>query len=672
MVGFGQGHAFLQGKTMSLRRYLAFIVWVGAGVPVSAEKIVVEQKTIDTLDAATRDRFIAVDRQVGGIRLARSYLITNETGVTGKCFDRLGDSGYAKIRFDIPIPDFEKGLLLVYNSYTFKGNPPKTVAVNGRPRDYVHDEARMLTGGWARHDIPAAELKVGANEVVIGGAGGLHVDTFSGSGKCSRSFDAGKTWKSNALGPEGQWSGDYIVRLRVYGYAPAGQVISPVIDPAVVPRDPGIRSEVRVRSVVLRAEQDAPTGTGVVYSLRSGSTPSVRGRTWSDWQPIGPGQPMPVPSHRYLQWRARLATDSSRQTPVVRSVCLDLDAEVVPARLGGLHVEAFDNPRIAETSYPFEWESDTPRIRHLREKHRLEEVVRASSDELTRQMLVRKWVSQRWDKGWDLGKYHYVPAWDALELLELAPQHLSLGMCTHYSCTFVQCAAAMGYNTRSLIVDHHCIAEVWSNTLGKWVLQDTGPGPGPKGFPVSFAYQADGRWLNALEVHRALAERRSVTAVPLQDLKDPYTLNDDWMKLFVRFGIPLRNNHLSQPAPAELEHGHEHYRWDGYLWWTESVDDPRYPEYSLLSNRVADFYYPLQQVAVDLRQRDADTLTVHPDTMTPNLAGYEIQLDEGPWTSASDGFDWRLHAGGNRLAIRSVNVFGIRGRPTVIAIRKDS
>ena len=46
------------------------------------------------------------------------------------------------------------------------------------------------------------------------------------------------------------------------------------------------------------------------------------------------------------------------------------------------------------------------------------------------------------------------------------------------------------------------------------------------------------------------------------------------MRLFVRFGIPLRNNHLSQPEPAEIEHGAAQYYWDGYLWWTDSVADP--------------------------------------------------------------------------------------------------
>jgi hypothetical protein len=649
----------------------AFIVTTLLGCAMlQAETITVEQNTLDGFEAATRDRFIAVDSDAKAIRLARSYLITNETGVTGRFFDRLGENDLAKVRFDVPLPGFERALLLIYNSYTYKGNHPKFITVNGRQRPYVHDEARMLTGGWARHDIPADELKAGANEIIIGGAGGLHVDTFGDSGRSWRTFDGGRTWKPDALGPDGHWSGEYIVRLRVYGCPPAGQVTSPVIDPALVPKDPLIRPRIAVSNVTLRPRQNAPEGTQVCYEIRSGTTPTVLGRTWTDWQPAKADQSVPIPGHRYVQWRATLMTGSSSKTPLINGVRLELEAEVVRPDCRNLHVETCDNPTMIRSSYPFEWESDTPRVRHLREKHKLLDVIGGADDEPARQILLRKWVSGRWDKGWDAGKYNYIPPWDALELLELAPQHLSLGMCTHYSCTFVQCAAAVGYSARSVIIDHHCVAEVWSNALGKWVLQDTGPGPGPKGYPVGFMYQADGQWLNALEVHQALHAKRPVTAVPYKDLKEPYTLDAPWMALFVRFGIPLRNNHLSRPWPAEIEHGHEQYRWDGYLWYTESVDDPKFPEYSLLSNRVADFYYPLNRVAVDLQQHDADTLTVNLDTQTPNLARYEASIDDGAWQRVESGFQWKLHDSANRLRVRAVNTFGVNGSETNVAVKK--
>ena len=138
----------------------------------------------------------------------------------------------------------------------------------------------------------------------------------------------------------------------------------------------------------------------------------------------------------------------------------------------------------------------------------------------------------------------------------------------------------------------------------------------------------------------------------------------------MRFGVPLRNNHLSQPAPAEIEHGAEQYRWDGYLWWTDSADDPTYPEYSMLSNRAADFYWTLNQVAVDLQQQDADTLVVNLDTQTPNLARFEAAVDDAGWKSVTSGFSWKLEEAANRLRLRVVNTFGVTGPETTVGVTK--
>lgn len=636
---------------------------------LDADMIRVDLKTCESFEAAARDRFIAVDRDPPGIRLARSYLVTNETGVIGKFFDSFGDRDSAKIRFDIPIPGFEKGLLLFYISY--RENHPQTIAFNGRARPYAHDEARMLTGGWARHDVPAEELKAGANEVVFSGVGGgLYVDTYSHSGKSSRTFDGGATWKPDALGPDGSWSGEYIARLRVYGHPPAGEVTGAVIDAAAWPTDPKIRPQAAVHGLTLRADQDTPAGTRIDFAVRSGATPTVAGNAWGNWKPIQPGESLSLPGHRYVQWRAALKTDDSRRTPAIRGLRLELQADVTRPSLDGIRVDAYDNPPLRCGSYPFVWETDTPRVRRLRDKYRLFDVVREAPDELTRQNVLRRWVSGRWDNGWHMGKYTYCPPWDALELLEMAPGYLSKGMCTHYSCTYVQTAASVGFNVRSLIVDHHCLTEAWSNQLGKWVLQDPGPGPGPEGCPVGFAYQAGGEWLNALDMHRALGDKRPVTAVPYKDIKEPWTLDDKWMRLFVRFGIPLRNNHLSEPAPAEVEHGQEQYRWDGYLWWTDSVDDPTYPEYSLLSNRVDDFYAALNRVTADLQQQDASTLIVNLNTQTPNIERYEAAVDEKPWQAVTPGFSWALHDGANGLKLRTVNTFGRAGKETQIGVTK--
>lgn len=659
---FGFGYRRERLMTASLRRALSVGGLIGLlALSAAAERIELTYDSHPAFDEATRDRFIAVDADPARIRLARSFLLTNETGKGWKRFDELSVNDLAKVSFALPCADVDRAVLLMYFSYKHEGKHPKFIEVNGKRRPYVHDEARMLTGGWARHDIPAGELRTGINEVVIGGGGGLHVDAYSHTGRSARSFDAGRTWNVNALGPDGTWEGEYIVRLRVYGYPQTGRVTSPVLDPAVGKKDPVIRPAVRLRSATLRARTKTPASTDVAFALRSGTTPTVLPKTWTHWRKAPIGDPCAIPGHRYLQWRATLTSTSPKQTPAIDSVTVSMEAEVVRGDRTGLSIDAYENPRIVRSSYPFVDEEDTPRIRHLREKHRLRDVIVPGTTELDRQAILRKWVSHQWKNGWDDGTYEYVPPWNALELLELARDNLSLGMCTHYSCTYVQSAVALGFNARSVILDHHCVAEVWSNELGKWVLQDAGPGEGPKGYPVGFAYRADGRWLDALEVHRAFQEKTPVQAVPYKDLKEPWALDEKWMELFVRFGIPLRNNHLSEPEPAEVEHGRQHYRWDRYLWWSDSLDRPTYEEYSLLSNRVGDFYWTINRVAMDLQGRAPRTITVNLDTCTPNFEAFEANIDGRPWARVRSGFGWKLHGGTNALLVRAVNHFGVRG-----------
>ena len=123
-------------------------------------------------------------------------------------------------------------------------------------------------------------------------------------------------------------------------------------------------------------------------------------------------------------------------------------------------------------------------------------------------------------------------------------------MCTHYGAGFAACASALGWVARSIIVDHHCLAEVWSEELQKWILEDAGP---CREFDAN--YEIDGLPINALELHEAAAgkKRKKLMANKLpQKVIEPMT---KYINVFCRFGIPLRNNHPIFAEPAELRHG---------------------------------------------------------------------------------------------------------------------
>jgi hypothetical protein len=48
-------------------------------------------------------------------------------------------------------------------------------------------------------------------------------------------------------------------------------------------------------------------------------------------------------------------------------------------------------------------------------------------------------------------------------------------------------------------------------------------------------------------------------------------------------------------------------------------------------------------------------------TLTPNFERYEVRIDRGGWEVSGDGFIWEMHPGRNRLEVRTVNQFGVRG-----------
>jgi hypothetical protein len=72
----------------------------------------------------------------------------------------------------------------------------------------------------------------------------------------------------------------------------------------------------------LTAAVDTPTGTGVSFEARTGPTPTPDA-SWTGFQPVGPGGAVAGGvGHRYIQYRATLATTDTSITPFVESVTL--------------------------------------------------------------------------------------------------------------------------------------------------------------------------------------------------------------------------------------------------------------------------------------------------------------------------------------------------------------
>jgi len=58
---------------------------------------------------------------------------------------------------------------------------------------------------------------------------------------------------------------------------------------------------------------------------------------------------------------------------------------------------------------------------------------------------------------------------------------------------------------------------------------------------------------------------------------------------------------------------------------------------------------------------DGAGLRVGLKTLTPNFKTYEMRVDGGAWKACGERFDWKPHAGTNRVEVRTVNQFGVEG-----------
>ena len=145
-----------------------------------------------------------------------------------------------------------------------------------------------------------------------------------------------------------------------------------------------------------------------------------------------------------------------------------------------------------------------------------------------------------------------------------------------------------------------------------------------------------------------------------QNKTEPMT---QYIDVFCRFGIPLRNTHLIFAEPAELRHGNGQYHWDGYLWWSDGID-PKYAEYSLQTSRPGDFYWSVNQTRIYLQAaEDGQSLQVDLEHTVPNFSHFLVRESGGQWREEREArFVWSLTASENQLEAQAVNVFGKTGR----------
>lgn len=322
----------------------------------------------------------------------------------------------------------------------------------------------------------------------------------------------------------------------------------------------------------------------------------------------------------------------------------------------------------SEYSRRFKFDSfDNPKLKELRERYQLEQVVGPGRDEFDRQVLLMDWAHRQFRK---FGRPS-TGARGALAVLKAVEEGHTF-FCAQYAEVLVSGAASLGWVDRPLALrrhqgvakvggsTEHSVTEIWSNQHRKWVMFD----------PTGNLYlEKEGVPLNAWEIRQEWFYRdgTNLTFVIGKERKR-YRKTDLPIVLgrFAGFGeLAVHPDELDKygftayiPNTDLMDAGYDYARMfivkdrlcDGTQWHVRTVPaDP-----------AVDPYFPIGQASLGLRAAGG-AIRVALRTLTPNFEKYEVRIDSAGWQPAESSFNWDVRPGTNRLEARTRNKFGVNG-----------
>jgi hypothetical protein len=537
------------------------------------------------------------------------------------------------------------------------------------------------------------------------------------------STNGGKTWAIGGKGlvpnlapdfgteekiEKGGVVGEYTARLNLKRYTTEGTLISPVIDLWAEPDKPSaVTPFTEVERLAITFKGSAPAGTQIVWQLRAGlSMDPYRSEDWSDWVTLATGAsatvapkgrvPMPpthwdpersvtLPKLRYFQWRAVLSTTDPLKSPTVESVTLDRDITrrmEIPANWA---ITAYNNPVIRYSSTGFIYQSaDEPMNKAAIDLDDLDKLAAGAGSEFDIFVRFLDYSSRRWVYGSPLIEY---PKWNTIDTAERAQSLGNGGMCIQFAAYLAHMLTVMGFHARHVNIQYHEVTEVWSDDFQKWIYLDPTQGVD------MYLYDKQTKIpLSLYDIHRqyyelyniktpidwmANPDSRRKPVMPVKDFPASWSTTDPRVELsHVDFGgywtlleflrMMPRNDFSTTTTPEPLQQGCMQWPWDGYLNWYDSLCPPKL-QYSKYTDRECDFWPTLNQVRFEaVPEINGNLVYITMTTFTPSFKTFQVKVDEGAWTDSDDKFVWNLHSGKNRLEMRAVSKFGVKGSPSFI------
>ena len=332
------------------------------------------------------------------------------------------------------------------------------------------------------------------------------------------------------------------------------------------------------------------------------------------------------------------------------------------AQMEILLVTSEHNGEIAVSSYTLrEDDLNHPRLRLLRSREKLDEVVSSAKTQFETIKLLRAWTRRQWEPG---GRFYY-PPWDAVEILDLARKYGNRGFCAQYGIVLLQACQSLGLHARYVDLPGHFVVAVWSDDYNRWVVMD----------PTNdIHYERDGVPLRGRDLYRAYwtGDLRGIVQVGSGGRREAMTRND--LSNYRLYSIGLLANQLSEPVEVKnngrwrrLLHASDYRTYprigsdrleitSEFLAWRSKDAEESFPLRPETSDQ-DEFRYALNQTVILLangRLTNRILKVALLSSNSPTFERFSIRSDEStawvPTTSAT--IKWLLHPGMNELTAR--------------------
>lgn len=319
----------------------------------------------------------------------------------------------------------------------------------------------------------------------------------------------------------------------------------------------------------------------------------------------------------------------------------------------------------------------------LRRQYSLENVTAGAKDEWQSQLLLKEWVHEAIPPGSPKVSYN-----NALDILEHAARGATF-WCTHYTITYAECAAALGWQARKIGVDrkhgpegmgssHHGVAEVWSNQFRKWVVIDAQSNLHfeKAGIPLS-AWEIRAEWLkdggksvdHVVGVPPKAVKRNP--AITWWDRAEDETSVYFWLYLENRLMAAPKDSSDSQRLIFPQDEANA-----DLIWYQNGDPETKGSELHqgylrnrfLPTRRIEDVYWTVGIVEATLTGVTQASIQLSLDSYCPNRTGYEVSLDGVRWLPVKNekNVEWPLKANWNSLRLRTVSQGNVRGPETSV------